>query len=90
MLFLFPEQRQLSFWMKNTFIPLDMIFLSREWKVVGIIENATPLSEESRSVNAESQYVLEFIAGTAARFGIKQGATVRVHGALPQARYDRG
>lgn len=83
MLFLFPQQRRLSFWMKNTLIPLDMLFVSSEWKVVGIIENATPLSEESRSVDAESQYVLEVIGGTAARLGIRKGATVRVRGALP-------
>ncbi len=90
MLFVFPEQRRLSFWMKNTLIPLDMVFLSREWKVVGIVENATPLSEETRGVDAESQFVLEFIGGTAARLGLKPGATVQVRGALPQGRYDRG
>jgi uncharacterized membrane protein (UPF0127 family) len=89
MLFVFPEQRQLSFWMKNTLIPLDMIFVSREWKVVGIIENATPLSEEARGVDAESQYVLEFSGGTAARLGIGRGATVHVRGGMPQPRYDR-
>ncbi len=86
MLFIYPQQARLSFWMKNTLIPLDMIFVSGEWKVVGIIENATPLSEESRSVDAESQYVLEFVGGTAARIGIREGATVEVRGVLPQAR----
>ncbi len=90
MLFLFPEERRLSFWMKNTLIPLDMIFISRDWKVVGVVENAVPLSEESRGIDAESQYVLEFIGGTAARLGIVPGASVVVRGIVPQARYDRG
>ncbi len=90
MLFVFPEERRLSFWMKNTLIPLDMIFISRDWKVVGIVENAVPLSEESRGIDAESQYVLEFIGGTAARLGIVPGASVVVRGIVPQARYDRG
>lgn len=83
MLFLFPEQQQLSFWMKNTFIPLDMIFVSKEWKVVGILENVPPLTETPRRVEAESQYVLEFAAGTAKRVGIVEGSLVRVNGLLP-------
>lgn len=86
MLFLFPDERQLSFWMKNTLIPLDMVFVSRDWRVVGIIERATPLSEESRGVPQPSQYVLEFIGGTVARLGINVGATVKVHGELPVSR----
>lgn len=86
MLFLFPHERLLSFWMKNTLIPLDMVFISHDWRVVGIIEKATPLSEESRGVDRPSKYVLEFDGGTAARLGIGQGATVKVQGELPQAR----
>lgn len=86
MLFLFPQERQLSFWMKNTLIPLDIVFVSRDWRVVGVVENATPLSEESRGVPQPSQYVLEFIGGTAARLGIGVGATVAVHGKLPVSR----
>jgi uncharacterized membrane protein (UPF0127 family) len=83
MLFLFPEQQQLSFWMKNTFIPLDMIFVSKDWKVVGILENVPPLTETPRRVDAESQYVLEFAAGTAKRIGILEGSLVEVAGTLP-------
>lgn len=83
MLFLFPEQQQLSFWMKNTLISLDMIFVSKDWKVVGILENVPPLTETPRRVDAESQYVLEFAAGTAKRIGILEGSLVQVAGTLP-------
>ncbi len=86
MLFLFPAERKLSFWMKNTLIPLDMVFISRDWRVVGVVTNAAPLSEEVRGVDGISQYVLEFAGGTAARVGISSGATVKVRGELPMAR----
>jgi uncharacterized membrane protein (UPF0127 family) len=86
MLFLFPRERKLSFWMKNTLIPLDIIFVSPDWRVVGIVENATPLSEESRGVDQLSQYVLEFVGGTSHRAGISEGARVRIRGELPVAR----
>lgn len=85
MLFVFPSERQLSFWMKNTLIPLDMVFVSKDWKVVGVVANATPLSQETRGVEGASQYVLEFVGGTAARIGIAQGASVKVLGSLPAA-----
>lgn len=84
MLFLFPEERRLSFWMKNTLIPLDMIFISKDWRVVGVVENAPPLTEEPRGVEALSQYVLEVAGGTCARIGIATGARVNVDGELPR------
>lgn len=85
MLFLFPDEDVHSFWMKNTLISLDMVFVSHDWKVVGIIEDVPPLTEEHRTVAAPSQYVLEFSAGTAKRVGISKGSTVVVQGALPPA-----
>jgi hypothetical protein len=72
--------------MKNTLIPVDMVFISRDWRVVGVVTNAAPLSEEVRGVDGISQYVLEFAGGTAARVGISSGATVKVRGELPMAR----
>jgi len=83
MLFLFPEERKLSFWMKNTLIPLDMLFISKDWRVVGIVESAPPLTEDPRGVESQSQYVLEVAGGTCARLGISAGARVRVDGELP-------
>jgi uncharacterized membrane protein (UPF0127 family) len=63
--------------MKNTPIPLDMIFINRDRKIVGIVEHAVPYSLESRSVGVPSQYVLEINGGLAKRQGIKIGDPVR-------------
>jgi len=76
MLFLFPTERHQSFWMHNTLLPLDMLFIDSEWKVVGIVENATPQTDDSRSVPKMSQYVLELNAGAAARHGLGEGTEV--------------
>jgi uncharacterized membrane protein (UPF0127 family) len=83
MIFLFPAEAPLSFWMKNTPLPLDMIFINRERKIVGIVEQTVPFSLDPRSVNAPSQYVLEINGGLSKRHGIKAGDTVRFDG-MPQ------
>jgi len=83
MIFLFHEEREHSFWMKNTLIPLDMVFVSSAWKVVGALENVLPLTEDQRTVGIPSQYVLEFSAGTIKRLGVSSGAAVEVTGQLP-------
>jgi uncharacterized membrane protein (UPF0127 family) len=85
MVFVFPEQQIQSFWMKNTLIPLDMVFVSQDGTVVGVVENAAPLTEEPRSVGIPSLYVLEFAAGAAKKFGISSGSKVKFLGELPRA-----
>lgn len=77
MLFIFPAERQQSFWMKNTPISLDIVFINREKKIVGIIHEAVPFSLDSRSVSAPSRYVLEIKGGLSRRYGIKAGDAVR-------------
>ena len=67
MIFLFPSESPQSFWMKNTPIPLDMIFINRERKIVGIVEQTVPFSLDSRSVGVPSQFVLEINGGLAKR-----------------------
>jgi uncharacterized membrane protein (UPF0127 family) len=76
MIFLFASERYNSFWMRNTLIPLDMYFIDSEWNVVGVVENAVPLTDEPRQVRRMSQYVLEVQAGFARRHGIGEGAKV--------------
>jgi len=83
MIFLFPTESGQSFWMKNTPLPLDMIFINRERKIVGIIEQTVPFSLEPRSVGAPSQFVLEINGGLSKRHGIKAGDTVRFEN-IPQ------
>jgi uncharacterized membrane protein (UPF0127 family) len=77
MIFLFPAEAQQSFWMKNTPISLDMIFINAQRKIVGIVEQTTPFSLDSRSVAAPSQFVLEINGGLAKRLGIRAGDSVR-------------
>jgi hypothetical protein len=84
MIFLFPEESQQTFWMKNTPIPLDMIFINRDMKIVGIVEQTVPFSLDSRSVDAPSQYVLEINGGLAKRHGIQTGDRVRFDSVAPQ------
>lgn len=83
MLFLFERPEQLSFWMHNTYIPLDMIFIRADMTVLGVVENAEPLTDTSRSVPGLSQYVLEVNAGFSRRHGIHAGTTVRFEGVAP-------
>ncbi len=77
MIFLFPVESEHAFWMKNTPIPLDMIFISSDYKIVGIAEQAAPFSLDSRSVNGASRYVLEINGGLAQKYGFKKGDRVR-------------
>jgi uncharacterized membrane protein (UPF0127 family) len=77
MIFLFPVESIQSFWMKNTPLPLDMIFINRDLKIVGIVEQTVPFSLDSRSVNAPSQFVLEINGGLAKRHGLNAGDSVR-------------
>jgi uncharacterized protein len=77
MLFDFAIERPVMMWMKNTYLPLDMIFIARSGKVVGIAENTAPLSEKIIPSGAPACGVLEVNAGTAGRIGLRIGDTVR-------------
>jgi uncharacterized membrane protein (UPF0127 family) len=76
MLFLFEESSPLTFWMKNTFIPLDMIFIGSDRRIVGIVQNAEPRTLSGRHVDGSSQYVLEIGGGVSAKLGIAAGDEV--------------
>jgi uncharacterized membrane protein (UPF0127 family) len=80
MLFLFPRSQPLRFWMHNTYIPLDMIFISAARSVVGVVENAQPLTDDPRYVDGDSQFVLEVPGGWAAVHRIAPGTPVRFVG----------
>lgn len=77
MLFDFGAGQPILMWMKNTYIPLDMIFISREGRVVSITENAEPLSERVISSGAPAYAVIEVNAGTVKRLAIAVGDEVR-------------
>lgn len=76
MLFVFTEETKSSFWMKNTLIPLDIIWLNKDKEVVFISRNNQPcLPEECFSINpgVAAKYVLELNAGTVAAIGLVVG-----------------
>ena len=74
MLFLFEREEPRTFWMRNTLIPLDMIFLDGKLRVVGVEEQTIPHDETPRGPATPAQYVLEVPGGYARRHGIAAGA----------------
>jgi uncharacterized protein len=76
MLFDFSPEHQVSMWMKNTYIPLDMIFIRADGRILRIAENTEPLSTKLISSGGPAKGVLEVIAGTAKKYGIAPGDRV--------------
>ncbi len=77
MLFAYPQPQQVYFWMKNTLIPLDMVFADAEGQVLRVHSNAKPLDETSINGGAGVTYVLEINGGLAARLGLGAGTVMR-------------
>ncbi len=77
MLFEFEREAPEAFWMKDTYIPLDMIFISRAGVVTNVVANAEPLSERAIPSGPPCMAVLELNGGAAARIGLKVGDRVR-------------
>jgi uncharacterized membrane protein (UPF0127 family) len=77
MLFLFDETSVHSFWMKNTLIPLDMIFIDEDGRIAGIVERAEPRTLTERTVGKPSRYVLEVNGGWSRARGVRAGDRVR-------------
>ena len=77
MLFDFHQEAPVSFWMKNTLIPLDMLFIAGDGTIKHIHSNATPLSTESIPSQFPVRAVLEINGGSARLLGIKPGDKVR-------------
>jgi uncharacterized membrane protein (UPF0127 family) len=84
MLFLFEKQEPQAFWMKNTRIPLDILYFDAQWKLVGWSLNTPPCSLGDQCPpypsQAPARYVLELNAGTSARLGAKFGDVLEVEG----------
>jgi uncharacterized membrane protein (UPF0127 family) len=76
MLFDFKRDQDVSMWMKNTYIPLDMIFIRADGRIARIAENTEPLSESIISSGVPVRAVLEVAGGTARKFGIAPGDRV--------------
>lgn len=88
MIFMFPSDDVQSFWMKNTLIPLDMIFVNSALEVVGVVASAEPMTTTPRTVDAPSAYVVEVNGGFAAANGIANGTRITLRNmstALPKS-----
>jgi uncharacterized protein len=83
MLFDFQFDQNVAFWMKNTYIPLDMLFIRADGRILRIAENTEPLSERNIPSGGPVRAVLEVIGGTAKKLGIAAGD--RVGGSIFQA-----
>jgi uncharacterized membrane protein (UPF0127 family) len=77
MLFLMDSEADHGFYMRNTYVPLDMIYIARDMTVAGVINNAVPFSERRRHVGRPSIYVLEVNGGWASQHYVMPGAQVR-------------
>jgi uncharacterized membrane protein (UPF0127 family) len=82
MLFKLGDHSDHTFWMQNTCIPLDMLFVDDDGTIVGIYESATPLTQTTRSVGCPSSFVLEVNAGWCRRHGVKPGQRMGLPAAI--------
>src|SRR6202042_1879843 len=76
MLFDFSPEQEVSMWMKNTYIPLDMIFIRADGRILRIAENTEPMSTRIIASGGPGKAVREVIAGTAQKYGIAPGDRV--------------
>jgi uncharacterized membrane protein (UPF0127 family) len=78
MLFIFPNEDKHAFWMKDTYIPLDIIFITADLQVADVIANAEPLSLDIRSIDVPTRYAIEVNGGFAQRYNIVPQTQVRL------------
>ena len=76
MIFLFDDERTISMWMKNTYIPLDMVFIGDDWRIKHIARDTEPLSTDIISSVHPASRVLEIGGGQAAKLGLAPGDAV--------------
>ncbi len=76
MLFDFGRSQELAFWMRNTLIPLDIVYIRADGQVLSIVRNARPLDESPLPSNGQARAVLELAGGRAAQLGLLPGDRV--------------
>lgn len=80
MIFFFEAKENHAFWMHNTCIPLDMLYLDGDGLIVGIEENTPTMSDDTFEVGCPSKYVLEVNAGWTRAHGVRAGQKVKIEG----------
>lgn len=89
MLFVFPDDQPRTFWMKDTLIPLDIIYFDKDRKLVSMQLNAQPCKGDPCPLygsDGDARYVLELNAGTASRLGLKVGEPLAIEGSVGTVR----
>jgi uncharacterized membrane protein (UPF0127 family) len=76
MLFIYPAAQEIAMWMKNTYLPLDMLFVTADGRVAKVVEATEPLSLKTITSDQQVLAVIELNAGTASRLHIRSGALV--------------
>lgn len=84
MLFLIDQEYDWGFWMRNTLIPLDLIFITKGMAVAGIVADAKPLNDASLKVGVPSLYVLEVNAGWSSAHHVAAGSPVKFENVPPR------
>lgn len=89
MLFVFPQENPLQFWMKNTWASLDILFIRKDKSIAVVHERVRASTEKTTDdevarVNGTGQYVLELPAGAARTYGLKAGQIVKFDAAIPR------
>ena len=79
MIFLFGGEHEITMWMKNTYIPLDMVFIGNDWRIRHIVYDAEPFSTDVISSMLPASRVLEIGAGQAKKLGLAVGDSVVLH-----------
>lgn len=83
MLFVFEDVAPRTFWMRNTCLPLDMLFVNDDGFIAGIVENVPTMNDEPRGIPCPVRFVLEVNAGFARRHGVVAGQMLKIEG-LPK------
>ncbi len=84
MIFIFDTDSARSFWMRNTYLSLDMVFVTSEGVVDSFVENAEPRTDSPRRSDGPARFVIELNAGEVARMGLESGSTVVFEGLPPE------
>ncbi len=77
MLFAFDQDAPRAFWMRNTYLSLDILYINSDRKIVSIYKRLVPLSDQSLPSKRPAQYVLEVVAGFCEKYGVKPGDSIR-------------
>lgn len=80
MLFAWRSADYRSFWMRDTCLPLDMLFIDADGYIAGILENVPPMNDASRGIDCRVNYVLEVNAGWTRKHGVSAGQRVAIDG----------